>query len=148
MDVNLEVLLRSEERPIIPQERADEMLVRYRQPHRSIAVSLTMRQLGIDSIAALTLGATTDEGDIVLEETQVPATRDLRCAVRAQRFLRIAEGAEDGESFLNYAPKSLTTFIKDAAHDLGIQAAGRRTERQINETRWLRSLGIKIEQIP
>lgn len=148
VDVNLDVLLTSEERPTIPKEQADELLVRYRQPHRFIAVALTMRQLGIDPIAGLTLKETTEEGDIVIEGTHLPATSDLRCAVRAQRFLRFAEGAEDEDPLLNYAAKSLTTFIRDAAHDLGIQAAGRRTERQINEIRWLKSLGIKIESIP
>lgn len=148
VDVDLNVLLASEERPTIPYLEADGLLVGYRQPHRAIVVALTMRQIGIEDVANLTIAEACEEGNIAINGTQLPSTPNLRCAVRAQRFLRIADGAQGSDQLLNYAAKSLSTFVNDAAQDLGIRAAGRRIKRQTDQTRWLKSLGIKIESIP
>lgn len=148
VDVDLNVLLPSEERPRIPFEEADRLLLRYRQPHRAITVALTMRQIGIDRIADLTIAETRVDGNITIDGAHLQTTTALRCSVRAQRILRLKGGAQGKDRLLGHAPKSLATFVNDAAKDLGIQAAGRRIERQTDEIRWLKSLGVKIEPIP
>jgi len=148
VDVDLNVLLTSEERPTITHEQADQCLAAYRQPHRAIAVALTMRHIGIDRVAELTIADTNAAGDITIDGATLPSNHNLQCAIRAQRLLRIATGAADTDPLLDYAPARLATFVNNAAVDLGIRAAGRRIERRSDQTRWLKSLGITVCTMP
>ena len=78
VNIDLKTLLMSEDRPRISPERADELLMGYRQPHRAIVVALTVRQIGIDDIVKTPISSTDSEGNIYDDGTPISSSVALR----------------------------------------------------------------------
>lgn len=144
LQVDTTTLLASVERPCCAGNALDEVLLSYRQPQRAIVTALTLRGLPLDAIDSLTLADARANG--MLRGVEMPnATDDLHMAVKAQRHLRELQGANPDDRLLPPDAKTLARFVNDAAADLGINIAGRRVERALDQTTWLKRLGITIK---
>ncbi|WP_236830114.1 hypothetical protein [Blastococcus sp. KM273128] len=148
--VDMARLLHSEERPRIPAADADAALVAYRQPHRAITVALTRDGHGLEDVGAVRIGdASPDGGTLTIVDGAVRVGPHTARAVRAQRHLRLAQGAGTDELLLPHTPKALAKALTEAASDLGIHVFGRRAERTRDHTEGaLRALGVTVEALP
>jgi hypothetical protein len=148
--VDLARLLHSEERPRTPAADADAALAAYRQPHRAITVALTRDGRGLEDIGAVLIGdASPDGGTLTIADGAVRVGPHTARAVRAQRHLRLAEGAGTDEPLLPHTPKALAKALTEAAGDLGIHVFGRRAERTRDHTEGaLPALGVTVEALP
>jgi hypothetical protein len=148
--VDLARLLHSEERPRIPAADADAALAAYRQPHRAITVALTRDGRGLEDIGAVRIGdASPDGGTLTIADGAVRIGPHTARAVRAQRHLRLAQGAGADEPLLPHTPKALAKALTEAASDLGIHVFGRRAERTRDHTEGaLRALGVTVYALP
>lgn len=141
-------VLNSPERPRQTLRETDRILLNYRQPLRAIAVALTLRGIDLSTLNSITIKDVTDEGYLpAILPTWLHSTA-LRIALLAQKHLRCLQGASPPEALVNLAPRTLSTYVRQTAADLGIHAHGRRvlTSRQRNT--WLRSLGINLISLP
>ena len=147
--INLPRLLRSEERPRLTAEHADAALLAYRQPYRTVTAALTRAGHGVADIAQITLGDVADDGHAVTcNGIRTSLGPDAARAVRAQRHLRTAEGADGPDPLLPHTPKALAKALTEARIDLGIHLHGRRAERTRSRTAAsLRPFGITVTDL-
>ena len=107
LKMDLPTLLASPERPHHPADHIDQLLVAYRQPHRTVAVSLATHQTGIAEMAALRPTDITDDG--ILTDPggdPYPLGPNARRAVRALRLLRQAQTDDPTAPLLGVPDKS------------------------------------------
>lgn len=148
VSVDFDRLLNSPERPRVPHHETDHLLLTYRQPLRAIAVGLALRGVGAKDITGLSLSDITDSGHLppsIGIDGHSPA---LCLALRAQRLLRVSQGASADDSLLPIAERTLTTYVHQAGSDLGIDPCVARIPTRTSRDRWLNGLGIRIESLP
>lgn len=150
VSVNLTTLLHSEERPRLRPADAGTALAAYRQPYRAVTWLLAAHRIGLADAAALPLDAAAADGaTITTPEGTVTVPEELTAAVRAQRNLRLADGADNTDPLLDHTPKALGYALSDAGTDLGLAVHGRVAERStLTDTAWLKKLGIQIRPLP
>jgi hypothetical protein len=147
IQVDLQRLLNSEERPRLAAASAEERLTVYRQPYRAITPILTLAGLGVEDISSLPIRAACPTGSSIRTTNGSIAlgTATAR-AVRAQRHLR--RNADPAQPLLPHSPKALAKALTDAAVDVGVHVHGRRAERTRDHSRSnLRALGITITSL-
>lgn len=147
LDVDLDTLLPSVERPRHSSSALDAALLAYRQPQRAIVAALTLRGIPLNTIDALTIGDTDTSGNVTPLAHEVHLTDALRTAIRAQRHLRTLQDAATTDRLLLPDAKTLARFVNDATADLGITMAGRRVERALTTRAWLKRLGITLRSM-
>ncbi|GAA1243199.1 hypothetical protein [Oryzihumus leptocrescens] len=137
-------LLASPERQLTDPVTVDEALVAYRQPHRAVAVTLAMHQVGVHDIVALQLGhAAADGSTITLSQgRKVTMPEHSARALRALLRTRSMPGVADEAPLLNVPERAISQALNDANADLDIRVHGRRAERHIHPGRWLKKLGL------
>lgn len=150
VSVNLTTLLNSEERPRLRPADAGTALATYRQPYRAITWLLAAHGAGLGDAAAIPLNSALPDGtSIITSSGTITVPEDLRAAVRAQRILRIVDGAGDADPLLPHSPKTLSYALSDAANDLGLASHGRVAERTtVSDTAWLKKFDIQIRPLP
>jgi hypothetical protein len=145
LDADLPTCFASEDRPTIRGPDLDTTLLRYRQPQRAIAIALTLRNIDLIRIASLTVGDIDQHGLPTRMPDVISPEDPIFRAFRAQKHLRIFQGATAGDPLLCQDLKSLARYVLDAQQDLGVNVAGRLVERSTkSSTAWLKSLGITI----
>ena len=147
LGIDTTTVLASAERPRCAPASLDDRLLSYRQPQHSIVTALTIRGVDLDDISALTLHDVRPDGTIGPRGLIEDPTDAFRLAARAPRRLRKLQGATDADLLLCPDTKTLARFVNDATADLGLTIAGRRVERQIDPTAWLKRLGIILRDL-
>jgi hypothetical protein len=147
MQVDLQRLLNSEERPRLTAAAAEECLTVYRQPYRAITPVLTMAGLGVEDISTLPIRATCLTGTSVrVGQDRIELGERTARAVRAQLHLRGHAGPD--APLLPHTPKALAKALTEAAVDVGVHVHGRRAERTRDHSRSnLRALGITVARL-
>lgn len=147
VSIDFDRLLNSPERPRVPPHETDHLLLAYRQPLRAIAVGLALRGVGIKDITGLSLSDITDIGHLPPSIRIDDPSPALCLALRAQRLLRVSQGASPDDPLLPLAQRTLTTYVHQAGQDLGIYSCVARIPTMTNRNRWLNGLGIRIESL-
>lgn len=140
-------LLNSQELPQYPLTEVDEQLLSYRQPLRAIAISLSLRGHDLTQIQGLRLSDANPDHAYPQLSPNHEITDDLATCIHAQFHLRHAQTATLNDPLLPLSARSLATYIRQAATDLGIHAHGRRVLTTRKLQHWLSSLGITIHPI-
>lgn len=143
LKTDVALLLASPERQLTDPETVDQALTAYRQPHRAIAVTLAMHQVGVHDIHALQIRHANPNGTTLT----LPSGREVALpqhTVHALRSLLHIRSSQAGsaESLLNVPERAISQALNDANTDLGIRVHGRRAERHVHPARWLRKLGL------
>jgi hypothetical protein len=147
IQVGLQRLLNSEERPRLTAALAEERLTVYRQPYRAITASLTLAGLGVEDISRLPISAACPTGSSIRATNgRVELGAATARAVRAQLHLR--RNADPAEPLLPHSPKALAKVLTDAAVDVGVHVHGRRAERTRDHSRSnLLALGVTVTSL-
>lgn len=149
LKTDIPLLLASPERQLTDPETVDQALVAYRQPHRSVAVTLAMHQVGVRPLQAITVHMADRRGRFV----NCPDGRKLDMpehggrALRALVELRHKHGASDAAPLLDVSERGISQALNDANTDLNIRVHGRRAERHAHPGRWLRRLGLTLHPL-
>jgi hypothetical protein len=147
--VDLPRLLHNEERPRLAPHISDAAMTAYRQPYRAITVALTRAGHALRDLTAITLADAADIHSVVCGGMHTQLSDAAARAVNAQRYLRLAAGAQDDDVLLPHTPKALAKALTDAANDVGVHVYGRRAERTRPHTHSaLRRLGITVAVLP
>lgn len=115
----------------------------YRTPWRSSAVVLRDADVALEHVTALTLGQVTAEGDLLIPHEHLLS--QARIFLAAQRFLRLAEGAQSSDPFIPVHERSVATMQRRACFELGLPLLRndeRRTSRR--SQRWQGQLGVTL----
>jgi hypothetical protein len=148
VQVHLDRLLASEERPRQDVAQVAAALAAYRQPYRAIVPVLTLAGLGVEQIAGLPVDAAAVDGSAIRAvSATIHMDPSTAAAVRAQLHLR--RDAAPEAPFLPHTPKAMAKALTDAARDVGVHVHGRRAERTRSQTTSsLRALGITVTALP
>ncbi len=141
---DIPTLLASPERQLTDPDTVDTALTAYRQPHRAIAVTLAMHQVGVHHITHLPIRAATADGATITLPTgrTIDLPQHAAAALRALLTTRAHQAAEPDAPLLNVPERAISVALNDANTDLNIRVHGRRAERHIHPSRWLRKLGL------
>lgn len=147
LKTDLPALLISPERQLTDPHTVDAALTAYRQPHRAVAVTLAMHQVGVRAIHQLPLTAANANGTVALgpgRQVEFPehASRALRALVHLRTPLHEAK-----PTLLGIPERAVSSSLNDAVTDLGIRVHGRTAERHSHPVRWLRRLGLTLHPL-
>lgn len=143
-------LLASPERQLTDPDTVDRALVAYRQPHRAVAVTLAMHQVGVHDIQALQIEQADPAGTTIAlpNGTTLELPEHAARALSALVQLRSAKVALPTAPLLNVAERAISQALNDASTDLNIRVHGRRAERHVHPGRWLKKLGLTPHPLP
>lgn len=124
-----------------PEVRA---LAAYRTPWRSAGIVLADANLDADAVRRLTVGDVTDDGTLPTTEHE-PMHPPAAIFLRAQRHLRLIQGAEPSDRFITQPPTTIAAARRRAAIDLNIpRTPTRRTGGDAVLQRWRLHLGAVV----
>lgn len=144
LKADIPLLLASPERQLTDLETVDQALVAYRQPHRSVAVTLAMHQIGVRALQAITVDMADRRGRFVAcpDGRTIDMPEHAARAVRALVELRHNHSASSTAPLFDVTERAISQALNDASTDLNIRVYGRRAERHVHPNRWLRRLGL------
>lgn len=146
---DLHLLLASSERQLNDPVTVDQTLIGYRQPHRAVAVTLAMHQVGVHAIHALQIQNATADGAAISPAggRTIEMPQHAARAVRALLHLRAGRAAGPTSPLLDVSERAVSQALNDANLDLNIRVHGRRAERHAHPQRWLRRLGLTPHEL-
>lgn len=149
LKTDIPMLLASPERQLTDLETVDQALVAYRQPHRSVAVTLSLHQVGVRALCALTISMADRRGRFVIcpDGRLIDMPEHGGRALRALVELRHKHGASEMAPLLHVSERAISQALNDANTDLNIRVHGRRAERHAHPGRWLRRLGLTFHPL-